>query len=367
MFLGSAVARAAACDAPTQGVDAVGGGPTSTDPLRPPLGQRPGVTDFLDYLKVECALRPPTLAAYEQDLVHLCRFIDRERPPRTVLDADRGSVRGFLAGRVAAGEAPRTILRRQVAVRLLFRFLQAEGWRDDDPSIGLRPPKVGRRLPAWLAVEQVDALLASPLSGSTNERDRDRNRAVTSRSAASCVSRAGVRPLALRDHALLHVIYATGARVSEAIGLTLSTLQLSAGYARVLGKRQQERLVLLTTPAQRALERWLGPDGRPQLVSDPRIEALFVTRTGRAMSRIDAWRVVKRAAALAGLESTLGGGAISPHTLRHAFATHLLASGADIRSVQELLGHARISTTQIYTHVEVSRLQETHRRFHPRA
>jgi site-specific recombinase XerD len=245
-------------------------------------------------------------------------------------------VRRYLAALSAEGYARASLARKGAALRSFFGLLARRGLVPHDPTKRLAAPKGQRRLPKVLRREQVTALLAAP-DPST--------------------------PVGLRDRALLELLYASGARVSEAVGLDLDALELTAGQARLFGKGSKERVVPLAGPACQALERWIDR-GRPRLLAPAALTvqtAVFVNRRGDRLSPRDARTVVSRAAAAAGL------GAVSPHTLRHSYATHLLEGGADLRSVQELLGHVALSTTQTYTHLSRGHVRTTYDRTHPRA
>ncbi|WP_187271268.1 site-specific tyrosine recombinase XerD [Actinomyces ruminicola] len=302
------------------------------------------------HLRVERGLSPNTLAAYERDLGRYADFL-RSRSICTPGRVGEADVAAFLealrtgsdSGRpLAASSASRTV----TAVRGWHRFLHAEGTTDTDPSAAVRPPQVGRRLPKALTVEEVRRLLES----------------------------AGVddSPVSLRDRALLEVLYATGARISEAVGLVVDDLDSRSGCLRLFGKGRKERIVPMGQYAWEALEAYLVR-GRPVLAAKGRgVPQVFLNTLGRPLSRQSAWAVLQQAAQRAGLAAGADGPDgedrhISPHTLRHSFATHLLAGGADVRVVQEMLGHASVTTTQIYTKVTVDHLREVYATSHPRA
>ena len=302
---------------------------------------------YLAHLRVERGLSQNTLAAYERDLSRYADFL-RTRRARAFADVEEADVTAFLealrtgsdGGRpLVASSAARTV----TAVRGFHRFLLDEGLTEADPAARVRPPQVGRRLPKALSVEEVTRLL----------------------DAAS----AGDDAVGVRDRALLEVLYATGARISEAVGLVVDDLDADSGCLRLLGKGRKERVVPMGQYAWSALESYLV-QGRPELAARGRgAPQVFLNTLGRPLSRQSAWAVLQRAAERAGL--TGGDGAeerhISPHTLRHSFATHLLAGGADVRVVQEMLGHASVTTTQIYTKVTVDHLREVYATSHPRA
>ncbi|SDM59387.1 integrase/recombinase XerD [Actinomyces ruminicola] len=305
---------------------------------------------YLAHLRVERGLSPNTLAAYERDLGRYCLFLRSRsiQAPAAVTEAD---VSAFLealrtgadGGRpLASSSASRTV----TAVRGWHKFLHAEGVTDADPSAAVRPPQVGRRLPKALTVDEVRRLLES--AGTDDS------------------------PVSLRDRALLELLYATGARISEAVGLVVDDLDSNSGCLRLFGKGRKERIVPMGQYAWEALDAYLVR-GRPVLAAKGRgAPEVFLNTLGRPLSRQSAWAVLQRAAqraALTGAADTAGDDDrhISPHTLRHSFATHLLAGGADVRVVQEMLGHASVTTTQIYTKVTVDHLREVYATSHPRA
>ena len=310
----------------------------------PPVGR--AVTAYLDHLAVERGLAVNTLTSYRRDLqryaAHLAG-LGRGRLAEVV----EGDVAGFLAALrtgdevhppLSASSAGRAV----VAVRGLHRFAVREGWTHVDPAREVRPPAPARRLPKAIAVDQVAALLDAPDAGT---------------------------PLGLRDRALLELLYGTGARISEAVGLdvddldgVVSTSQAGAGSVRLAGKGGKQRIVPVGTYAARALAVYLVR-ARPALATaGSGSPALMLNARGGRLSRQSAWTVLRAAARTAGLSTQL-----SPHTLRHCFATHLLDGGADVRVVQELLGHASVTTTQVYTLITVDRLREVYATAHPRA
>ncbi|MBX3459163.1 MAG: site-specific tyrosine recombinase XerD [Planctomycetes bacterium] len=287
---------------------------------------------FLDYLRYECGLAENTLLAYRRDLELLLEFLFA-RGVHDSAQVQPEHLTAFLATQ-RSDKADRTVARRVSAIRMFFRFASVELKTDVDPAQHLLPPRLMQTLPEYLDVEQVDALLAAPV---------------------------GDDAMMLRDRALLHTLYATGARVSEVCDLTLNRLHLEQGFLSVRGKGNKERVVPISARASEQVRHWLT-GGRPALLKRPS-EHVYVSRTGRRLSRTRVWDLVKEYAARAGIKPSL----VHPHTLRHCFATHLLEGGADIRSVQEMLGHVSISTTQIYTHVDQKRLRSVVLKFHPRA
>jgi integrase/recombinase XerD len=287
---------------------------------------------FLDHLAVERDVSPNTLAAYRRDLAIYAESLGRAGVVE-VERVGREDVTKFLHRENRAGRSAATLSRRLSAVRGLHRFAHASGLAAEDPTREVGGPRKTRRLPGALSVPEVEALLRSPRCDT---------------------------PLGLRDRALLEFGYATGVRAAEAVAIDLADLEQDDGFVRVRGKGGVERWVPVGEHARGAVTVWLR-DGRPQLLRDRREPALFLNARGRRLSRMGFWLVIKRHARGAGLKSK-----ISPHTLRHSFATHLLEGGADLRVVQELLGHADLATTQVYTQVDTTYLAEVHRTFHPR-
>ena len=297
---------------------------------------------YLAHLRVERGLSSNTLAAYERDLDRYVDFL-RSRHATAPADAQEADVTAFLealrtgadGGRpLAASSTSRTV----TAVRGWHRFLLGEGLTETDPAAQVRPPRVGRRLPKALTIDEVTRLLEAASS------DDD--------------------AVSLRDRALLEVLYATGARISEAVSLTVDDLDADGGCLRLFGKGRKERIVPVGRCARDALDAYLVR-GRPLLAQRGRgAPEVFLNTLGRPLSRQSAWGVLRQAAERAGLGE---GRHVSPHTLRHSFATHLLAGGADVRVVQEMLGHASVTTTQIYTKVTVEHLRRVYATSHPRA
>ena len=283
---------------------------------------------FLDALWLEAGLSHNTLAAYRSDLEGLSAWL-KSSP----VAATREQLQAYLANCIHRGARPRTTARLLSSLRRYYQYLLREGQIAADPSALLESPRLGRPLPKSLTEAQVEQLLAAPDPAA---------------------------PLGLRDRAMLETLYATGLRVSELVALTVSQVNLQAGAIRVVGKGNKERLVPLGEEAIEWLQRYLR-EARPGLLRGQTSEALFPTARGAAMTRQAFWHNIKRYARVAGIETNL-----SPHTLRHAFATHLLNHGADLRVLQMLLGHADLSTTQIYTQVARERLKQLHQQHHPR-
>jgi len=290
-----------------------------TDPL---------IERFLDTLWLEDGLSRNTLSSYRSDLETLRDWLKVPLPAVTHAD-----LQAVLAEYVARGARPRTTARLLSTLRRYYQYLLREGRIATDPTALLESPKLGRPLPKSLTEEQVERLLSAPDTGTT---------------------------LGQRDRAMLEVLYATGLRVSELITLALPQINLQAGVIKVVGKGDKERLVPLGEEAIGWLQRYLH-EARLSLLEGHGSDAVFPTSRGAPMSRQAFWYIIKRYARVAGIPNSL-----SPHTLRHAFATHLLNHGADLRVVQMLLGHADLSTTQIYTQVARERLKQLHERHHPR-
>jgi integrase/recombinase XerD len=287
---------------------------------------------FLDHLRVERGLSPHTVDSYGRDTRRFLEHLRRQgidRPDR----AGRSAVMGHLVALSREGLSARSRARALCAVKSFYGFLAAESLVDHNPAVDLESIKSPKHLPRVLSEADVDALLAAPPID---------------------------RPGGLRDRAMLETLYATGLRVSELTGLETAELNTDAGFLRTMGKGSKERLVPLGDAALDWIQRYLT-EARPRLLKGKAARILFVNRRGSRISRQYFWRKVKEYSLAAGVAAE-----ISPHTLRHSFATHLLTHGADLRSVQMMLGHADISTTEIYTHVARERLKSIHRQYHPR-
>lgn len=291
----------------------------------------PLISRFLDVLWMERGLSAHTLAAYRADLLLLQRWLASQK--KSLQDATRADVLAFMADRVAQGAKPRSTARQLSSLRRFYRQLHRDGTRQDDPSADIATPRIGRGLPKSLTEEEVERLLAAP------SRDT---------------------PLGLRDRAMLEVLYATGLRVSELVTLRFTEINLNQGVLRVTGKGNRQRLVPLGAAAIESLQLFLR-SARDEILGPQACDELFPTQRGAHMTRQAFWHLIKRYARQVGITKSL-----SPHTLRHAFATHLLNHGADLRVVQMLLGHSDLSTTQIYTHVARERLKSLHAAHHPR-
>lgn len=296
------------------------------------------VEDLLMWLTAERGRAANTIAAYRRDLRTYVAWL--RESGRTLADVTEADLLDYVGVLRARDLAPASVARALVPVRSLHRFLAEEGRAPSDPGAHLELPRVPRGLPKALSEEEVGRLLDAPV---------------------------GDEAVALRDRAMLEVLYGTGVRVSELVGLSLGDVDLDAALLRAFGKGSKERIVPIGVPAVRALVAWLGPAGRPALAPAQwrrrgDAEAVFLNARGGRLSRQGAWDVLSRYARQVDLE-----GRLSPHVLRHSCATHMLDHGADIRAVQELLGHASISTTQVYTLVSTERLWEVYRSAHPRA
>jgi len=297
----------------------------------PNTGSEELIDKFLDAIWMERGLSANTLGAYRADLMTLSRGLSKN--DILIEDAAKADLLAFIAGRVESGAKPRSTARQLSSFRRFFRYIMREGLRDNDPTAEIEMPRIGRSLPKTLTEEQVEALLHAP---NTDE------------------------PLGHRDRAMLELLYATGLRVSELINLTMSQVNFNQGVLRIVGKGDRERLIPLGDESQRWLRDFIdGP--RMEILLERQTDYLFPTRRGHRMTRQAFWHIIKRYAQKAGIEKKL-----SPHSLRHAFATHLLNRGADLRVVQLLLGHSDLSTTQIYTHVARERLKDIHGQHHPR-
>jgi integrase/recombinase XerD len=289
------------------------------------------VDKFLDAIWMERGLSQNTLGAYRADLMTLARGLAEKQ--KSIEVADKADLLAFIAGRVEGGAKPRSTARQLSSFRRFFRYIMREGMRDTDPTSDIEMPRIGRSLPKTLTEDEVETLLSAP---NTDE------------------------PLGHRDRAMLELLYATGLRVSELINLKQSQVNFNQGVLRIVGKGDRERLIPLGDESQRWLKDFIdGP--RMEILLERQTDYLFPTRRGDRMTRQAFWHIIKRYAQKAGVRKKM-----SPHSLRHAFATHLLNRGADLRVVQLLLGHSDLSTTQIYTHVARERLKDLHGEHHPR-
>ncbi|WP_099158427.1 site-specific tyrosine recombinase XerD [Virgibacillus ndiopensis] len=294
---------------------------------------KPALTDFFHYLQVERGLSDNTLKSYKRDLSKYLNYIEKVLQKTTWNEVVRSDIIGFLYTLKDDGNSAATIARTISSIRLFHRFLISEQMVNQDASLHIETPKKERKLPDILSTQDVEGLLAIR----------------------------GNSPLQIRNKAMLELLYATGLRVTELISLKVSDLHLTMGFVRCFGKGSKERIVPLGDVAKEAVDNYLQY-GRGILLKNGIEETLFVNQHGRALTRQGFWKILKSIAKDAGIKKR-----ITPHTLRHSFATHLLENGADLRSVQEMLGHSDISTTQIYTHVSKTRLKDVYKSYHPRA
>ena len=294
------------------------------------------IESYLDHLRVERRLAAHTLESYARDLGALARFAGTSG--RRLESLDRPALEAFVRQQMGSGLSPRSVARAVAAVRGFYRYLVLDRHTERNPAEDLRPPRAWPALPTFLSIEQVDALLSAPEVSA---------------------------PRGLRDRAMVEVLYATGMRVSELVALRAADLHLDADYLTCIGKGNKERLIPIGAEAADWVRRYQR-EARPALVAkvggrSRSLTPLFLNMRGGRLSRVGFWKILKAYGRRAGLPRSL-----SPHVLRHSFATHLLERGADLRAIQMMLGHADLSTTQIYTHVLAARLRTVYDRFHPR-
>ncbi len=288
---------------------------------------------FLSYLVVEKGLSENTLESYGRDLKKFLLFI-KSRGITSAREIKYGDILDFMIHSREEGLNATTIVRSMVSVKQFFKYLLSEKVLSEDPTAHIKTPKMKKAIPGVISLDDVESILGAPDEST---------------------------PEGLRDAAMLEILYATGIRVSELIGLKLNDVNFELGFVVVYGKGSKERVVPIGDKAREKLLSYLR-DSRPALLKGREAKALFVTRRGAGMTRQGFWKIIKAQALKAGVTKK-----ISPHTLRHSFATHLLERGADLRTIQVMLGHSDISTTQIYTHVESERLKEIHKKYHPRS
>ena len=300
---------------------------------------REDIKSFLNYLTVEKGFSENTRAAYQNDLTQLAGFVEEEAARGGIIPSwanfSRQGCLSYLLNLKERGYAPTTAARKVAATKSFFNFLLAEGIIKNNPTENISSPRVGKPLPDAISISQVRQLLDQPAKMTT--------------------------PEARRDGAMLELLYASGMRVSELVSLNLGDVDTEGGYVRCFGKGNKERLIPIHPQAVQAIKEYIAKT-RPQLLQSDTELALFLNRRGDRLTRQGLWQKLKDYAKSAGL-----GKVVTPHTLRHSFATHMLSGGADLRSVQELLGHANISTTQIYTHLTSEHLRRSYDRAHPRA
>lgn len=289
------------------------------------------IDEFINYLSVERNLAQNTLSAYRRDLKQYFDFLQGRRID--LLDKiGKDDITSFMFHQKERGLSVTSVSRALAAIKMLHRFVMREGFSHNDPTVFLESPKLWKRIPEVLSVREVEAMIKEAVPRGTE---------------------------GIRDNAILELLYATGMRVSELTGLRICDVNLDVGFIRCLGKGQKERVVPVGRRAVVSLNRYLER-ARPKLAKKDN-DTLFLSRLGRGLSRQSIWKIIKKYARRARIKKP-----VKPHTLRHSFATHLLERGADLRSVQEMLGHSDISTTQIYTHVNREHLRGIHQRFHPR-
>ncbi len=290
------------------------------------------VESFLNYLIVECGLSDNTIKGYKSDLRNFSNYL-KNRGIKRFQDLRANMIINYIEGEKQRGLSENSISRSLVTVKMFYKYMITEEKISRNPMSSINSPKLQKRLPEVLHYKAVEKMLQTP---NCNEK------------------------LGIRDKAILELMYATGARVSEVASIKVSWVSLDYGFIRCQGKGSKQRIVPIGTEAANSVRRYLQ-DVRPFLIKGADGETLFLSRTGKKLRRENIWELVRKYARCAGIKN------VSPHTLRHSFATHLLEGGADLRSVQEMLGHANISTTQIYTHIDRKYLKSVHQKFHPRA
>jgi len=291
--------------------------------------------DYLHFLRVERQLAHNTLTSYEKDLLSYIQDLSEKQHIGTLQEVERVHILAHLQVLKTSGKSSRTMARHISSIRSFHQFLLREKISSTDPTVHLEMPQLERTLPKILSIDEIEDLLAAPNP---------------------------TKPQGLRDRAMLEILYASGMRISECISLSLEDIHLTMGFVRCFGKGGKERIIPLGRTALSACDEYLR-EGRPKLTKPTtRTDIIFINQRGKPLTRQGVWKLMKEHALKAGIKNEL-----TPHTLRHSFATHLIENGADLRAVQEMLGHADISTTQIYTHVSKTRLKEVYKQFHPRA
>ncbi|RHW39423.1 site-specific tyrosine recombinase XerD [Lysinibacillus yapensis] len=293
------------------------------------------ILDYLHFLRVERQLSDNTLMSYRRDLESYVEHIHTQQALTSLNEVERTNILLHLETLRNTGISARTIARHISSIRSFHQFLLREKITEKDPTVHLEMPQIEQKLPKVLSIEEVEALIQAP----------DRN-----------------KPQGVRDMAMLELLYGTGMRISELIGLNLDDVHLTMGFVRVFGKGGKERIVPLGKNAIHAVNQYLQNARSTLQGTYPKTEAFFINRRGKRLTRQGCWKLLKEHAANAKIQKE-----ITPHILRHSFATHLIENGADLRAVQEMLGHADISTTQVYTHISKTRLSEVYKQFHPRA
>lgn len=293
------------------------------------------ILDYLHFLRVERQLSQNTLSSYRRDLESYVEHIHTQQGLTSLNEVERGHILLHLEELRNAGISARTIARHISSIRSFHQFLLREKLAERDPTVHLEMPQIEQKLPRVLSIQDVEALIQAP----------NRN-----------------KPQGVRDTAMLELLYGTGMRISELIGLNLEDVHLTMGFVRVFGKGGKERIVPLGKSAVAAIDLYLQNARSALQGTYPKTDAFFINRRGKRLTRQGCWKLLKEHATNANIQQE-----ITPHTLRHTFATHLIENGADLRAVQEMLGHADISTTQVYTHISKTRLSEVYKQFHPRA
>lgn len=293
------------------------------------------VLDYLHFLQVERQLSENTLASYRRDLESYIEHLHTEQRIEKLNDVDRTKILIYLESLRTNGKSTRTIARHISSIRSFHQFLLRDKVTNHDPTVHLEMPQIEKKLPKILSIDEVEALIQAP----------DKS-----------------KPQGIRDVAMIELLYGTGMRISECIGLNLEDVHLTMGFVRVFGKGGKERIVPLGKSALEACEKYLQHARYELQGKYPRTDAFFINRRGKRLTRQGCWKLLKQHALNANIKKEM-----TPHTLRHSFATHLIENGADLRAVQEMLGHSDISTTQIYTHISKTRLSEVYKQFHPRA
>jgi len=293
------------------------------------------IEDYIHFIRVERQLSANTLASYRRDLESYAQHLQDVQQLKDYNEVHREHILLHLENLRAEGKTARTVARHISSIRSFHQFLLREKVTTTDPTVHLEMPQVEQKLPKVLSIEEIDALIAAP----------DRS-----------------KPQGVRDVAMLELLYASGMRISELTELNIEDIHLTMGFVRVFGKGRKERIVPLGRGALNALSKYLERARYELQGKYPKVDALFISHRGKRLTRQGCWKIIKTHAEKARINKEL-----TPHVLRHSFATHLIENGADLRAVQEMLGHADIATTQIYTHVSKTRLSEVYKQFHPRA
>lgn len=293
------------------------------------------IADYIHFIRVERQLSDNTLASYKRDLDEYAMFIQEQQQLQSFNDVTRQHILLHLEELRKHGKTARTVARHISSIRSFHQFLLRDKVTTTDPTVHLEMPQIEQKLPKVLSIEEIDALIAAPNRG---------------------------KPQGIRDVAMLELLYATGMRISELIELNLEDIHLTMGFVRVFGKGGKERIIPLGKGAISACTKYLERARNELQGKYPKTDAFFINQRGKRLTRQGCWKLLKEHAKVANIHHEL-----TPHVLRHSFATHLIENGADLRAVQEMLGHSDISTTQIYTHVSKTRLSEVYKQFHPRA